>query len=268
MSETLVSADPNAFYAGGLAVESYDLFTAAADGPLAGDTAFYLELALAPGGAVLELAAGSGRVMLPLARAGVDVTGLDISQPMLDIAARRLEAEGLSAPLVCASMSDFDLSRRFDLVLVPARAFQHLIEPAEQRQALACIHAQLKPGGRLVLDMFDPALEHCVGTPAPAPAREATDPVSGRRFRRTGLGRMTDPVRQVVGERLRIEALDADGAVLAAEETSWMLRWATRQEMAYLLELAGFEIEALYSDFRKSPPAYAREQVWVVRKPS
>lgn len=266
MSQDLVSQDPNAFYGGGLAVESYDLF-ADASGRMEGDVAFFLELAREQGGAVLELAVGSGRVLLPMVRAGVDITALDISQAMLDIAARRLAAEGLSASLVCASMSDFDLGRRFDLVLIPARALQHLIDPAEQRRALACIHAHLNPGGRLVIDLFDPLLESCVGVPACPPPREAVDPVSGRRFRRACLARMTDPFRQITGERMRIEEIGSEGAVLATQETSWMLRWATVQEMAYLLELSGFQAEALYSDFRKSPPTYGGEQVWVARRP-
>lgn len=266
MNQDLVGPDPNAFYGGGLAVETYDLFTAAG-GRMEGDVEFFLDLARAQGGPVLELAAGSGRVLAPMAAAGLDVTGLDISQAMLDVAARRLAVEGLSADLVCASMSDFDLERRFDLVLIPARALQHLIDPAEQRRTLACVHAHLNPGGLLAIDLFDPLLEACVGVPAAPQPRDAVDPASGRRFRRVCLGRMTDPFRQITGERMRIEEIGPDGGVIAAQETSWMLRWATRQEMAYLLELCGFQIEALYSDFRKSPPAYAGEQVWVARKP-
>lgn len=260
-----MTPDPNAFYGGGLAVESYDLF-AGADRRMAGDVDFYLDLARRQGGPVLELAAGTGRVLLPLAEAGFEVTGLDVSQPMLDIAARRLEAVGLQARLVCAPMQALVLDATYDLALIPARAFQHLIEPAEQRETLERIHAHLNPGGLLAIDVFDPLLEVCVGAPPPPAPREAVDPVSGRRFRRTCLGRMTDPFRQVTGERIQIEELDAEGRTLAAQETSWMLRWSTRQEMAYLLELTGFEVVAQYSDFAKAPPVYAGEQVWVARR--
>lgn len=261
-----MNPDPNAFYDGGLAVETYDLF-AGKDGRMGGDVDFYVDLARKQGGPVLELAAGTGRVLIPLAQAGFPVTGLDVSAAMLDIAARRLETEGLAAELICAPMQALDLSWTFDLALIPARAFQHLIEPVDQRETLVRIHRHLNPGGLLVLDLFDPALEVCVGTPADSPPREAVDPVSGRRFRRSCLGRMTDPFRQITGERLLIEELDGEGAVLARQETSWMLRWSMRQEMAYLLELTGFEVVAQYSDFARSPPAYGREQVWVARRP-
>lgn len=260
-----MNPDPNAFYDGGLAVETYDLF-AGADQRMAGDVNFYLELARTQGGPVLELAAGTGRVLIPLAEAGLEVTGIDISQPMLDIAGRRLAAAGLQARLVCAPMQALDLGATYEMALIPARAFQHLIDPADQRETLRRVNAHLNPGGLLVVDMFDPKLEVCVGVPPLAPPREAVDSASGRRFRRTCLSRMADPFRQVTGEQIRIEELDANGGVLAAQETSWMLRWSTRQEMAYLLELCGFEVVAQYADFAKTPPAYAGEQVWVARR--
>jgi SAM-dependent methyltransferase len=260
--------DPNAFYGGGLAVESYDLF-AVQNGRMAGDVDFYLELARRQGGPVLELAAGTGRVLVPLATAGFEVVGVDISQPMLDIAAARLDQLGPQvrdrARLVCAAMQDFESEDRFDLALIPARAFQHLIDPADQRATLQRIRARLNAGGRLAINLYDPLLEVCVGTPPAPPPREAVDPTSGRRFRRTCLGRVTDPYAQTTGESLLIEELDAAGAVITRQETSWTLRWSQRQEMAYLLELCGFEVEALHSDFHGAPAAYGREQVWLAR---
>lgn len=260
--------NPNAFYGGGLAVESYDLFAAQND-RMAGDVAFYLDLARDRGGRILELACGTGRVLTPLVEAGFEVTGVDISRAMLEVADRRLQALRPSAwgraRLVCSAMQDFETTDRFDLVLISARSFQHLTDPADQRKTLERVWRCLTPGGMLVIDMFDPRLEMCVGEPEVLPAREVVDPVSGRRFRRICLGRHTDPFRQTTGERMRIEELDAQGAVLGRHETSWTLRWSTRQEMAYLLELTGFEAVSVYSDFQRSPPAYGGEQLWVAR---
>ena len=59
--------------------------------------------------------------------------------------------------------------------------------------------------------------------------------------------------------------IDPAGIRVAAEETSWALRWIWRQEMAWLLELAGFEVVEHYADFDRAPPAYGREQLWVAR---
>jgi hypothetical protein len=51
------------------------------------------------------------------------------------------------------------------------------------------------------------------------------------------------------------------------EEEMLSMRWTYRYEMRYLLELCGFDVQAEYSDFRRSPPAYGREHVWVARRP-
>jgi SAM-dependent methyltransferase len=258
-----LSEHPDTFYDGGLAVETYDLF--AGTGPLRGDVEFYLELTRECGGPVLEHGTGTGRILLPLAGAGLEVTGVDVSEAMLAIARRRLEATGLRAELIRAPMQSFEAPGRFSLVLIPARAFQHLIEPADQRACLERVRRSLRPGGLLAIDLFDPRLEAVVGEPPLTPAREAIDPATGRRFVRSCVSRWTDPFRQLVGERLRLEAIAADGRNTEVQEICWTLRWNTRQEMAWLLELSGFQVEALYSDFRRAPPAYGREQLWIAR---
>lgn len=260
--------DPNAYYAGGLAVRTYDLFVES--GPFEGDVEFYRGCARRFGSNVLELGAGTARVAIPLAEDGCAVTALDLSQAMLDLAKERMArlpaATAARIQLVQGDMADFDLGRRFDWVLIACRAFQHLIEPAMQRAALCAAHRHLRPGGHLVIELFDPRLDFCLpDAPLPEQVREAWDPLAQCRVRRTVFARSNDPFRQLVSERLRIEALDQDGNVLSAEETSWALRWTLRQEMAYLLELCGFQPIEQFSDFRGGAPAYGKEQLWVAR---
>jgi SAM-dependent methyltransferase len=262
------SIDPNEYYAGGLAVRTYDLFVG--DGPFTGDVGFYRACARRFGRNVLELGTGTARVAIPLAEDGCAVTGLDLAQAMLDLASTRINklAPEIAAriQLVHGDMSDFDLGRRFDWIVIAARAFQHLIEPAQQQRALRAMHRHLQPGGHLVMHLFDPRLEFCLpDAPLPEQAREVWDPVAGCRIRRTIMARNNDPLRQLVSERLRLEALDEAGAVLAAEETSWTLRWTLRQEMEYLLALCGFQPVEQLSDFGGSAPAYGKEQIWIAR---
>jgi SAM-dependent methyltransferase len=261
---------PNAYYDGGLAVRTYDLFTRGTGGALAGDLEFYRACVRQFGATVLELGTGTGRVLLPLARDGCVAMGLDASQAMLEVAAAKLaqlpKTVQECVKLVRADMQDFDLARRFTLALIPARAFQHLIDPANQRKALCCIHRHLVPGGHLVIDLFDPRLEYCVpDTPSPQGDREVLDPASGLRIRRTVIDRVNDPFRQTISEKIRFEALDQAGKIVLSEETSWMLRWTMRQEMAYLLELCEFDPVEQFSDFSRSPPAYGQEQIWIAR---
>jgi SAM-dependent methyltransferase len=259
--------DPNAYYQRGLAVEMYDLFTG--QGLLAGDIAFYLDCAKRFGGPILELGAGTGRILLPLAEAGYDVTGLDMSPAMPAVAAAKLAQRPALRDrlrLMEGDMTGFDLYRHFALIIVSARSFQHIVTPEGQRTALQCMRRHLLPGGHLVLDLFDANFEllfakHDAG---PAP-REARRPSSGQLVRRTVTARHNDPLRQTIREVLRFEEFDAAGNVVAAEETSWTLRWSMRQEIAYLLELCDFEAVEQFSDFNRSPPDYGREQLWIAR---
>ena len=78
--------------------------------------------------------------------------------------------------------------------------------------------------------------------------------------------RTADIVAQVFEETWRFTELDGDGGAIRVEEEVLRMRWTYRNEMRYLLELCGFEVEAEYSDYFGSPPAYGKEQVWVARK--
>src|SRR5215471_8657379 len=121
------------------------------------DIDFFVEAAKASGGSVLEVGSGTGRVLIPIARAGVEITGLDLSANMLQVCRRRLhdepEAVRSRVTLKLGDMRDFDLSRTFNLVILPFRPFQHLTAAEDQIACLASIHRHLVQGGRLVLDL-------------------------------------------------------------------------------------------------------------------
>jgi SAM-dependent methyltransferase len=122
------------------------------------DAAFYVGLARQAGGPVLELGCGTGRLLAPMAQAGADVTGLELSPRMLRLCRRKVNR--LPAPararlrLVCGNMARFRLGRKFALVLIPGRAFQHLLSPRHERACLRLVRQHLAPGGRLALDVF------------------------------------------------------------------------------------------------------------------
>ncbi len=124
-----------------------------------GDTQFYLEPAresAAQGHSVLELACGTGRVTLPNAREGIEVVGLDNAAAMLDIARRKASSDGIAMTWVEADMRDFDLARRFGLMIMPYRSFLHLLTDADQRSCLDTVLRHLKPRGRFALNFFAP----------------------------------------------------------------------------------------------------------------
>jgi SAM-dependent methyltransferase len=259
-------ADPNAYYGSPLAVAAYDLF---AGRGMKGDIAFYLDCARRFGGPVLEIGAGTGRVLLPLAEAGHEVVGMDNSTAMLERAVARLAARPDlrdRVRLVETDMTGFDLVRDFALVIIAGRSFQHVTEPDAQRAALLAIRRHLRPGGTLILDLFDPNFELMLAAgPTHHASAEAIDPASGYLIRRTVAARSNDFAAQTTTETLLFQRLNREGAEIEREETSWTLRWSTRQETAYLLELCGFQPVEQYSDFLGSPPQYGREQLWVAQ---
>jgi SAM-dependent methyltransferase len=259
-----VTSGGNAHYASRLAVATYDLFHSGT-----ADLPFYLGCARRFGGPILELGAGTGRVLIAFAEAGYEIVGVEVSAAMLEMASEKIAKMPSAAArirLVEADMKNFALQQTFSLIMIPARAFHFLLTTVDQRLALNCIRRHLVPGGHLVVDLFDPNFEGLLTADFRNRfTREVRDPRSGHLFRRTVVARNVDWVQQRLDETLRIEELDGDGNVVDSEESVWSLRWTMRQEMAYLFELCGFEPIEQYSDFRASAPAYGQEQLWVAR---
>jgi len=263
---------PAFFQQPGLNVETYDVRSAQLQGtPVEGDVDFFVNLARETGGPVLELGCGTGRVSFPLARSGIEVTGLDLSPHMLAVARGRLE--GATAMVrgrlsfQQGDMTDFALGRRFPLAFAAFRAFQSLTSPEQQRSCLECVHRHLERDGRFVLDLFDPRLDLL------APERddqtqlsyELEHPGTGNLVRTEVIGRENDHLNQLLHETWRWTEIDPDGGVLRTEEQVLTLRWTHRYEIRHLLELADFEVVAEYSDHSGSPPAYGRELLLVAR---
>lgn len=259
------------YQGGGLNAATYDDRMSSIGTPTEGDSEFFIAMAEELGGNVLELGCGTGRVALAVADAiEARVVGLDLSESMLARAEEKLSANADLASrvrFVRGDMARFQLDEQFALIVIPFRSFQALLTVDDQRACLRCIRRHLAPGGRAVIDLFDPKLEFCVPnvdqTPKPRPGGLSS--ITGNQISVQVLSRVNDPVNQVLREKWVFSEADADGNVVAEDYETLALRWTYRQEMRHLFELEGFVVLAEYSDFHKSPPAYAKEMVWVVR---
>jgi len=257
------------FYSpGGINAETYDTRTLG----FPGEIDFWVARARESGGPVLELACGTGRVSWPIARAGMDIVGIDLGPAMLEQAERKRAGEPADvarrARFVPGDMKRFDLGESFALAIIPFRAFQSLLDAEQQREALGTISRHLRPGGRLIIDIFDSRLDLLLDERF-KPRRE----IPAFRHSRTGhtitidvLERRNDHVRQRLVERWRFCETAESGRIVRDEEEELELRWTYRYEMRYLFELTGFTIESEWSDFQGSPPAYGREQIWEVTR--
>jgi ubiquinone/menaquinone biosynthesis C-methylase UbiE len=241
---------------------------------VAGDVDFYVEEAANTGGPVLELGAGTGRTLIPIAEAGIEIVGLDNSSAMLAVA--REKASALPEQVrnrisfVESDMRNFSLDRKFKLITIPFRAFQHIYTPEDQRAALKCIREHLTDDGKLIFGIFDfrvhMAAEH-MGSLGSAikKLREFIHPDTGRQVIIWASNRY-DPEQQMVTEDRIFEELDEHGRSIRRDFTQFSLRWLYRYEMQYLLELCGFEVEALYGNYMRRPFKHGSEQIWIARK--
>ena len=135
----------------------YDLFYEQRDD----DLPMYRDLARGAGGPILELGCGTGRVLVPLALEGHQVTGLDFSTAMLTIAQEKVNAAQVSeqVELVQGDIRDFDLASRFATTIVPLNTFMHCYNIDQQLACLGSVRRHLQPGGRLIIDVYHPDLE-------------------------------------------------------------------------------------------------------------
>lgn len=222
------------------------------------DVRYYVDLAVASAGPVLEYGCGNGRITLPIARAGVEVTGVDVSTPMLrDLRAQlRGEPESVAARVGVrrGDMRKLRVERRFPLVICPFNALLHLYTRADVEGFLARAREHLTPRGELVFDVS-----------MPEPIELARDPdraYSVPRFRYPatdgGPGEMVRYTERFDYDKLRQILFVAMEFSPTSGGERWMTPLAHRQfypqELEALLHYNGFEITALRSDFSETTP--------------
>jgi SAM-dependent methyltransferase len=230
----------------------YDAF------PFSDDLPLYVELAEAAareGGQVLEVACGSGRVLVALARAGCRITGVDVSPHMLALAREKLSSAGpdvaARARLVQADMRSFELGGLFDMAFIAVKSFSYLVSREDQQRALDNIATHLRPGGLFALDLMNPSPSWLLQPPGSLRQDLAQFvPGSGVTVVRTETAVSTDLAAQVRVIRSAYEVVESDGSI-HKYFVEWPYRYIYRFEAEHLLERAGFQIEAVYGGYRR-----------------
>jgi SAM-dependent methyltransferase len=229
------------------------------------DVNFYLDAVREYGDPVLELGCGTGRITLALAAAGHRVTGLDISERMLERCNQKLA--GLPAEarervhLVQGNMARFELGEKFQVVIIPFRPLQHLLDIEEQIACLESVRRHLRAeggrfgerSGKLILDVFQTDAErmHDPVHQKEALVTEYSMP-DGRHVRITERVAAFHRAEQRNDVEMIFYVRDARGK----EERlvfAWTLRYFFRYEVEHLLARCGFRVCAVYGDFDRSP---------------
>jgi SAM-dependent methyltransferase len=220
-----------------------DLYDAVHLGPHKGELEFYQRLVARTGPRVLELACGTGRLSVPLAASGLTLTGLDFSAAMLEKAQRNAAEAGVSATFVLADMCQFNLGQQFDLVFIPINSICHLHTRAQVENCFRCVRQHLAPGGRFVVDVFNPSLSIL--------SRDAS--------RWYEVGEYTD----AHGQPLKLVEQNRYDSATQINTITWRFEWGSGQvvtrtltmrqyfpqELEALLAYNGFEIKHKYGKY-------------------
>jgi len=237
------------------------------------DVAFFVDAASAAGSPVLEIGCGTGRVLIPTARAGIEIVGLDLSPGMLEVCRQRLRQEPDAVQqrvtLVHSDMRQFDLGGAFTLATIPFRPFQHLLGVDDQLACLASIRRHLAAGGRLIFDVFNPSLDALVNMPIGQEAGMEPEFAApgGRRVTRCYKIVASDRFAQINDIELIYDVIHADGRQERFIH-GFRMRYLFRYEVEHLLARAGFIVEHLYAGYDRSQygSTYPGELVFVARK--
>jgi ubiquinone/menaquinone biosynthesis C-methylase UbiE len=235
------------------------------------DVSFYLDYAHQCGSPILELACGTGRLMIPLAEAGFEVYGVDFSENMLAICRQKVAERHLQdrVHLVQADMADFELPRQdFSLAYIPVRSFMHLFTQHHQLSCLSRVYDHLRPGGHLIVDVYAPNYHRLADEPdGPFVVRKEYDLPNGHHVIRRDRFVRNDVVRQIQYYEMRFEEYDSRATLVRARTIPMDTRYTFRYELQLLLERVGFEVIDIYRDYERNPYDGTGEIITVSRRP-
>ena len=232
---------------------------------------FYLQLAEQYGkGGVVDIACGTGAVLLYLAERGIDVDGTDLSEEMCKVSMTKAKERGLELSIYPADMTKFHSGRKYSLAIIARSGFMHLPTPKLQREALENIREQLEDGGILTLNTFDPLPPYQAAQMASSPEnfKFRLEYVNNEGKREKIYNAITyNPVSQIMHGNWKFETYDDDGMVIGERIRPLTMRQTYRQEMKWLAELCGFEVVDIYKDYRwNKADEHATPCIWILKK--
>ncbi len=217
------------------------------------DLDMYRNFAELSGGKILELACGSGRVLLPLAQDGYVVTGVDTSAAMLAIARDRLQESGLSAraTLVQQDISALNLGQKFRLAFIALGSFGHIATRKTQQLTLAAVRAHLSPGGTFIVDISNADARYMEGL-----GSHILHQGTWRRDDGTLLTHFVSPTSATNSHLLELTHFydqHSQGGTVQRTTVTTYLYLFERSEIELLLERAAFVVKDVYGDYDLGP---------------
>lgn len=220
----------------------------------AADLEFYEQFALQAGGPVLELGCGSGRVLAALADTGLELTGIDTSPAMLEIARRMLGTRvrliqcGMESVAGCGELPN----DHYWMVFSAINTFLHLPDPGSQLRTLEGLRRVVVQGGILLLDLMVPEPHYLAGIDGRVVHELSTTLPNGDRLDKWAV-RTHDLATQTIDTTVFFDTTDATSGVVTRVSDRYLTRYIHRFELDHLLERAGWRLISLYGSYDLSP---------------
>ena len=236
------------------------------------DVDFFIEYSREVKGRTLELGCGTGRILIPTALAGCEITGLEVSYYMLEKCREKLDKQTRQVQervrLIQGNMADFETGESYELVTAPFRSFQHLISVEEQKNCLNCANRHLVRRGLLILDLYHtigPRMYHPRYTFEQELMADQKLP-DGRYFRCTTRISAFHRERQYNDTEIIYYISNPDGRADRLVQT-FPLRYFFRYEIEHLLHICGFRVVEIFGDYDGSPYSQnSPEMIFIAEK--
>jgi ubiquinone/menaquinone biosynthesis C-methylase UbiE len=202
------------------------------------DIEFYREIVRHNKGKALELACGTGRILVPIRALGIDIEGLDMSPDMLALCSEKLKENNLSAPLYEQDMMAFNTGKHYSTIFISGGSFQLIDDIEKAITCLKTIHSHLQPGGLFITDLFQPWEQIIANTEGQWQLGRTASNDKGEEFRcheRTEYDFLNQLIKLQFKYELRKNEHQVDSMI-----DSFILRWYGKEEFRLMLEKAGF----------------------------
>lgn len=242
----------------------YDLYV----GSWIEDLPFYLEHAMASSGPLLEIGAGSGRLTIPFAEAGFDVTAVDVSSSMLAILQARLSTKTEDvrrrAHVVLSDCRQLDLETEHTVVIMPFYTFNYLLTREDQDEAIRRISRHVTHQGHVLIDLFIPwtRIDDC--PTHPVLRVDSLDPKTGVRVRGWNVYRMD--TRNQFEYRTHVFEITTPDRATTKKEFITQRHYAFPDQLEEVFSQTGFHIEDVFGGYKKESPQPRSEQLLYVLK--
>jgi SAM-dependent methyltransferase len=229
------------------------------------DIGFFLNEAKKIKGSALELTCGTGRVSLPLLQAGVDLTCIDYSPEMLRVFRSKLGKLNITCDIVSMDITRLRLRKRFDLIFIPFNSISEIVDRSKHLPTLKRIISHLSDTGRFICTLHNPSVriasidgtlktigrfpmysDHSLVVKSQLEYDNATHIARGYQF---------------------YEIYDGNEGMVKRKELEIRFYLFTRSEFEQLIHEAGFEVEAIFGDYRYTPfnDTTSPYMIWVLK---